>query len=271
MATIELASTPEWARVVGIILAYGALFAAAERLRLVRGIGSEDTRKLVHVASGLLALVLPALFDSVVPVIVVALGFTIFLGATQCTGKLASIHGVSRASLGAICFPLGIAAAFVFSGGGGLGYAVAVLALALGDAAAGAFGARYGRHPFLVWGRTRSVEGSIAGFSASALVTFGVVAVLGYGAPAGIAMALLVGVASALAEAISVEGTDNLTIPLCVLAAMSASGSGPEAVAALLGCLAALLGAGIAASYASWAETWQPRKHIAAARRSHGN
>jgi phytol kinase len=222
-------------RMVAIASAYAALFGLAEVARRSWYVSAELTRKGVHVGGGLLALALPLLFDSFGPVLLLALAFVGLLGVTARARWLSSIHGVPRRTLGAFLFPIAVAVIF------GLGhddfprYALAILALSFGDATAGLVGQRFGRHPYRLWGTTRTLEGSAAALVATALTSGGVL--LWAGVPDVAASAILVALAASLAEAISPDGTDNATIPLATFVAVG----GPGLVVLVVGgALAAL-------------------------------
>ena len=95
------------------------------------------------------------------------------------------------------------------------GYLVAGVGDAIGEPA----GTRFGRHTYKVWSRSsvpaiRSWEGSLAVFLASALVVTVAIVVtsaLGTGSLWGLKV-LGIAVASALVEAFSPHGWDNLTM-----------------------------------------------------------
>jgi dolichol kinase len=95
----------------------------------------------------------------------------------------------------------------------------AALLLGVGDGVAEPVGIRWGRHcyrvPKLLPGRSsmRSVEGSLAAAAASAIVML-------VSFPHALPAAAIVGLGTALVEAVSPHGLDNLTIPLAVAGLM---------------------------------------------------
>lgn len=197
-----------------VISVYGALFGGAELLRRW-GVSGEQTRSIVHVLSAILALGLPFLFRSPWPVIGLAIVFAVSMVASERLGLLGSIHDVRRQTVGAAVFPLGIAAAYVLTGGRLPGYPIAVLALGLGDPAAALAGRRYAHAAASVWGTRRSMAGSVAGCLVSSITTVVVLLLAGgRDAPSLVMTALAVGVAVALAEATSPRGLDNVAIPV---------------------------------------------------------
>src|SRR6185295_6796532 len=91
---------------------------------------------------------------------------------------------------------------------------VAILTLATADPLAAIVGIRWGRRRIV---RNRTVEGSLAFFGATFLVT---AVVLGFGTGAGVfrvlEAAFVIGVAAAACELVPVRLDDNMTIPLFV-------------------------------------------------------
>ena len=91
--------------------------------------------------------------------------------------------------------------------------------LTWGDALAAVLGKQCGRRHYTVLGATRSLEGSLAMFCASALATGLALALLG--AEGAMSVALVTALGTTLAEAISPWGLDNLTIPAAAAALLA--------------------------------------------------
>jgi hypothetical protein len=207
-----------------VATAYGALFGGVELLRRV-GIGGETTRTIAHVCASLLALGVPLLFGSAWPVVLLAIAFACLMVASRKAGLLGSIHDVSRRTAGAPMYPIGIAAAFVLTGGEAPGSRWPFWRW-LGDPAASLTGRRYARRYASVWGVPRSLAGSTAACLVAAAVTATVLLATGEpAAPALLATSLAVGLAVALAEAASPSGLDNVAIPCMAATALNAAAS----------------------------------------------
>lgn len=231
--------------VVAVVAAYGALFGGAELLRRW-GVTGELTRSLVHVSSAIMALGLPYLFGSPWPVVAMAIAFAGVMIASERVGLLGSIHDVPRRTTGAAVFPLGIAAAYVLTGGGVPGYPIAVLALGLGDPAAALAGRRFAHRHASIWGARRSIEGSAVACMVSGAVTIAVLLVAGGGnPPSPLLTAIAVGVAVALAEATSPLGLDNVAIAVVAAIVVDLAGA-PWGLGMVLATLAVLTVVGIA-------------------------
>jgi phytol kinase len=196
---------------------YLVLFAGAEALRRFGRVPGATTRRVAHVGGGLLALLLPVLHDSPLPVWGLAIGFVVLMLATRLVGLLGSIHDVGRRTWGAETFPIGIAAAFALSGGEAPAYPAAIAALALGDAAADVLGSRIGRYRYRTFGDWRSAEGSLAMLVVTA-VSASVAGVAAGAAPIdALAFGSSVAIVAGATESLSPRGTDNLTVPVVVV------------------------------------------------------
>ena len=89
-----------------------------------------------------------------------------------------------------------------------------MLPLALGDGMGAVIGLSYGVHAYRLFDR-KSVEGTAAVFAAAAIgAAFGL-AFYGMPLPAAAGVAVAIGLVTALAEAVTPLGMDNLAIPAC--------------------------------------------------------
>jgi dolichol kinase len=184
------------------------LFALSE-IGSRRGLPAETTRRFVHVA-GAGATALFPLYLNLGEVVGLAVIFTAFLGWTYVRGSLRSVHAVTRPTLGAVVFPigLGLVAIAVWSHPAAFSYAALVLALA--DPAASVVGRRMTGPSWTVPGGRKSVPGSVGFLIVAFALGTTFVAVEGSGmvlAAAGAAVALTA------VEAGLGFGLDNLLVP----------------------------------------------------------
>lgn len=199
-----------------VLLSLLSLLGLAEVWRYYGG-GPEVTRKFVHISGGLVCLFLPFLIESVW----VVLGFaaTIFLVFyfAEKNKRFLSIHGVKRKSHGTVYYPLAIFLIFFLSKNQPWLYVAPILVLALCDSAASLVGGKYGLHFYNVENERKSVEGSLI-FMLIAYLVIQTPTLLMTDIPrADVVMAsLLVAILVTGVEAISLEGTDNLFIPISV-------------------------------------------------------
>lgn len=192
------------------------LFAIVELVDRWWRVDREWTRKLAHVGAGLIALLAPLFFRTPWPMLLLTASFAGLLLASRRLGVLAPLHPSGRRGEGDLVYAAGLYAAFAFADGPRT-FAIAVLILALADPAAALGGRAFGRRQFRALGTTRSLEGSLV-FGAVASVI--VVAVLtAAGLPLGVIVmrAAVLASATAVAEALSPAGLDNLSIPLVAI------------------------------------------------------
>ncbi len=229
---------------------FAALLALAELLRRRRGWAPETSRKLVHAGGGLLALAIPAVFTSPVPVLALGAGCSIALAAARRWGGLRAVHAVERRTSGSEYYPLAVALLFVVSEGQSWLFTPSVLVLAVADAFAALIGSRFGRRRYRVEDEEKSLEGSLA-FLAIAGPAIWLPLRLLTTLPAGAAAmsALLVAALVTGFEAVSLRGSDNLFVPIgvCViLAKITAQPTAEIAYQLASFALILLLGGGIA-------------------------
>jgi phytol kinase len=185
----------------------------------------EASRKLFHIGGGLTALTFLWVFNSVWPVILLALITTPSLLALKYVrifkGNLGLVlYRVNRTSFGEIYFPLSVCLLFVFARGDALLFLVPILVLTLADPAAAIIGCRYGRTRYMTIRGWKSVEGSATFFLvAFPCVLFPLLLFTTMSLMTALLIALLVGLLAMLTEAVAWEGLDNFFIPVfsCLL------------------------------------------------------
>ncbi|HKH47619.1 MAG TPA: hypothetical protein VKM72_23425 [Thermoanaerobaculia bacterium] len=205
----------------GAVILGGAFISMLVLAELWRRLGNpkpEHTRKLVHLGGGVACLFFPFLIDSPWVVLVMALPLTALFVAGSKLGFLKSLHGVGRKSRGAEYYPLAVFLVFVLSRGRPWLYLAAVLVLAMADAFAALIGSRYGVVRYEVEDETKSLEGSLV-FLVIAFLAIHLPVLLMTNLPRPVCVLAAVLVAALVTgfEAISLEGADNLFVPLAVV------------------------------------------------------
>ena len=199
--------------------AVGALFllvfAAAEAWRHCGSPPFEWTRKLVHFGGGLVSLTLPWIVRSHWTVLVLGILFAAIILLTRRMGLLASVHGVSRSSQGGIYFPIAVYGMFLLAADQPAFYLISLAALVVSDALAALVGSSYGRVRYRVEGDRRSIEGSLVFFLATFLaVHLPLLLMTPIDRRLSVLVAIQIALLVTLLEAISLEGNDNLIVPL---------------------------------------------------------
>ena len=195
------------AELASFALAIAGLFASAEWLRR-RGIGADATRRYTHAAGASVAALLPA-FLTVDEAVALAVIVAAVLAWTHRSGMLRSVHGVTRPTLGAAMFPLGLALAAIVGWPLPAAYMLGALTFALADPVAALVGARVDSPRWAVWKGTKSLSGSVA--FACAVLMLGL-AVLAW-APLSISAIVIAAVFLSVVEGSLGFGLDNLVLP----------------------------------------------------------
>ncbi|HTG36462.1 MAG TPA: hypothetical protein VLB76_26390 [Thermoanaerobaculia bacterium] len=210
----------------------------------------EHTRKLVHLGGGIACLFFPFLVRSPWVVLAMSLPLTALFVAGSRFGFLKSLHGIGRRSRGAEYYPLSVFLVFLMTPGRPWLYLAAVLVLAVGDAFAALIGSRYGVIRYEVEDERKSLEGSLVFLVIAFLaIHLPVLLLTDLPRPVCVLAALLVAALVTGFEAISLEGADNLFIPLAVVVILGKITTKPlsEVIFQNLSLLAICLGVGLAA------------------------
>lgn len=198
-----------------------ALFGLCELLYYKRRWQAEQTRKLAHAGSGLLALTFPFFFHDFYWVLGLSLVFFIILALSKKVGMMRSIHGIARVSYGSAMFPLVVIICFWFYAQSHslLHFYLPILVMALADPAACLIGKKL---PIKKLYKKKTLGGSLAFFLVAFSLTLGfsVIGQPDFEIGKAVLKACLVALATTTAEVFTNHGFDNLTIPLAALLAM---------------------------------------------------
>jgi phytol kinase len=178
--------------------------------------GSELVRKVVHIGTG--NIVLLAWWMKIPAWIGVSAGvfFAIVTLASYRFQLLPRIDNVGRKSFGTFFYAVSIAVLVGWFWGvnrpefGVLG----ILVMTWGDGMAGLVGKRFGRHRYQLWGMEKSWEGSLTMAIVATLVSGIILSNVVVSTAQLITIAFTVGILSAVLEAFSNLGIDNLTVPI---------------------------------------------------------
>lgn len=202
-------------RAAGVGAVFLLIFAAAELWRRFGAPEPEWTRKLVHFGGGVVSLALPWLVRSHWTVLVLGSLFAAILLLSRRLGMLASVHGVERKSEGGIYFPIAVYVMFLLAADRPVFYLISVLALVVSDALAALVGTTYGRLRFRVERDRRSIEGSAVFFLATFLaVHLPLLLLTDVDRLLSVLVAVQIALLVTFLEAISLEGNDNLVVPI---------------------------------------------------------
>lgn len=211
-----------------VLLAIASVLTLLGLMMIVRRVAKkvdlnpEVQRKLMHVGTGLFALVLPWLFPDRWPVY-------LLIGATMIVmlvlrlprfsnGLGAALHSVERTSYGDFLLALSVGFCFLLARENTLFYVLPIAVLTLADAAAALAGTTYGTKRYVVEDGEKSIEGSVVFFVVTLLVAIICFLFLSKLPPSNILMlCVMVAAFGTLVEAQSWRGFDNLFLPLGLL------------------------------------------------------
>jgi len=189
------------------------------RIRVVSPLQSELRRKTLHILTGLLALGLPFVLRQPAAVLGTLLAVAGWMLAVRLVPSLRErfgcvLHGAGRQSCGELYFAVALASLLLVCEPGSILYSLPVLILTLADSAAAVVGRAWPWQPYRFFGAHKSLGGTLAFVTCAAVVAL---AMLGFATDMAFGRvlwaALLVAVLTGLAEALSPNGSDNLTIP----------------------------------------------------------
>jgi len=188
---------------------------------------AEATRKLVHVALGSVALSFPWTIGATQGVVAVTLLATVlflWVRRSEVLGALfgACLHGVGRVSAGELYFTVGVALTYIAARGEPLHYCLPVAILVFADSAAALIGGRphARRHPL---GRTgKTWAGSAAFFATALMVAYAALSLERVAVPLPLlVLAIMIAFDATLLELCGRRGSDNILIPVGVLALLA--------------------------------------------------
>lgn len=203
-----------------------ALFALGEILYYFVKLKGDNTRKIIHAITGLLALLFPMYLHHWVSVGLLCGSFLVILFFTKRLNLLSSINDVSRESQGSVLYP--IVVFFVYCVYTNLNshypnimsinfYYLPIAILGLADPAASFVGQKYGNHPITFVSNKKSWEGSLACALVAFLISLVLLQNLGTSQIHVIVLSLTIGIGAAIGEMFGKNGWDNVTVPVVVM------------------------------------------------------
>ncbi|MGJ1418585.1 phosphatidate cytidylyltransferase [Sphingobacterium spiritivorum] len=197
-----------------------SLFAVAELLYHCGKVRVEFTRKIVHTGTGLLALLFPLMLDNHWWVLALCTTFTILLICSERFRLLRSIHAIDRRSVGSLAYPVavyGCYLSYTILNNQLIYYYLPILILALSDPLAALSGKRWPLGAYQIRGAHKTIVGSLFFFVSAYLIMLVSCLIFRYPLQGQELLVLaLLSVITALTEALSRDGYDNVTIPFTV-------------------------------------------------------
>jgi phytol kinase len=213
---ILFADSSLWLRIATVPVYVGTIVLIAELLHRYTDTNPEQVRKVVHIGTGnviLLAwlLQLPAwvgIVSGVLAGIITLISYRLPI--------LPGVNSVGRKSLGTFFYAvsIGILTAIFWNLHLPHYAVIGILIMAWGDGLAAIIGQRFGKHPYTIFGNTKSWEGTLTMF----VVSYAIVSIVLLSVQGNIWQTWVVGIPVAIVatavESIAQWGLDNLTVPL---------------------------------------------------------
>ena len=204
---------------------YLVLFTLAEFLYHILKLKVELTRKFVHFGTGLLALLFPILLDTHWWVLLLCASFVVILICSLHHNLLKSIHAIDRKSVGSLAYPAAVYGCYLsyyYQGHQYLFYYLPIMILAISDPLAALCGKKWPWGSYRIAGATKTTTGSLAFFISAFSIT-----VISWRylyisdmTTSKMFAFVFISLSATLAEALSRDGYDNVSIPFTVIASM---------------------------------------------------
>lgn len=181
---------------------------------------AETPRKVVHILTGVYIAFWPLFMSfSWIKILSVLLFAVVYTSKKYYIFR--SVHSVNRPTYGELMFPLGVLVSATFAQSGWT-YMAAVLHLSIADGAAALVGVRYWpKYGYRVFGQPKTYIGTAAFFVTSVFIITTTILIdpAAYGENYLLVM-LLLPIVTTFIENIAVYGTDNLFVPIAVIAVL---------------------------------------------------
>ncbi len=205
-----------------LALVFLTLFVLAEVLYRKFNTKAEYTRKLVHVGTGIITLLFPAMLNNHWLVLFLCASFAVILLVSLQYNFLPSINAIDRKSYGSLCYPLAAYTSYLvydYLGNQYFYFYIPMLVLAICDPIAALTGKKWPLGKFHIGNETKSIMGSVCFCVTAVIISYMLLSFTNntFTTVQNLTMSIVLGVVSAITEAISKKGIDNVTIPAAVI------------------------------------------------------
>ncbi len=205
-----------WLRIATVPVYVGAIVLVAELLHLYTNTKPEYVRKVVHIGTGNVILLAWLLQLPIWVGIISAVLASIVALISYRLPILPGVNSVGRKSLGTFFYAVSIGIVTAVFWNLNLPHygVIGILIMAWGDGLAAIIGLKFGKHPYQIFGNTKSWEGT----GTMLLVSYAIVAIVLCSVHGNTWQTWVVGIPVAIiattVESIAQWGLDNLTVPL---------------------------------------------------------
>jgi dolichol kinase len=214
----------EWTQdYTALVLSYVYVFGVISVGEFLRWAGKRPTsftRKFIHIGVGMWVVGTALLFETWYLALIPPATFVVINTISHLRGTIKAMETGDKGNLGTIYFPIAFGAIIYYFWPQPVLMVAAMMPLTWGDAMAAISGQRHGHYRYTITGRERTLEGSVAMFLWSWVMTSLALFTMPYLAgkpPIHWLLTLIYGAAVALVctivEALTPWGIDNLTVP----------------------------------------------------------
>ncbi|WP_346084205.1 phosphatidate cytidylyltransferase [Sphingobacterium ginsenosidimutans] len=179
----------------------------------------------MHIGTGIISLLFPILLAIHWSVLLLCGLFAVILVLSLKFNLLQSIHAIDRKSAGSLAYPAAVYLCFVtqaYLDDRYIFYYLPLATLAICDPMAALSGKKWPLWPYMILGAKKTLTGSIVFFISAIIVAF-LVWKYAHGSNLGfqeLSIITSIALMATLAEALSKDGYDNLTIPISTIAGL---------------------------------------------------
>ena len=208
------------AMMIGVLVVMLTMLWSVGKLARKFDISPELKRKIVHVTTGLASLSFPWLFSNPLPVMIMIAISLVTMAILRISfisqhSISKALHDVQRTSYGEFYLLLAVGFLFMCSQDNPVLYVLPLTVIALSDTASALIGTTYGRAHFTVAGGRKSLEGGVAFFIVTLLVSLILLMLLTEAADLNVIfLSIMVAAFCTLVESDSWKGLDNIFVPV---------------------------------------------------------
>ncbi len=188
------------------------LFAITDFLKNRFHLDSNNSRKIVHVASSITVCTFPYTLSNV-EIYLICFIFVIITSFTKYRGIFKSIHSVDRTTFGAEAYPVGVLiATYCFLPLDKNAFIYGMLVGGFSDSMASVIGKYYKYKELIFFGQKKSLGGSISFFITTVIISY--LFFFFFGIELSLMSILIIAFILTIAELVQTFGVDNVTIPV---------------------------------------------------------
>jgi phytol kinase len=201
------------ALIASYVYVFGILLLS-EILHRWPGLSLNLTRKFVHVGVGMWAFGTVLLFRDWRWAIIPPLTFIVINFISYRQDVFKAMEDRDKRNLGTVYFPISFSVLIALFWAKPAVVVGGLMPMVWGDALAAIVGQRWGRHPYRLFGYSKSWEGMATNIVASFLSVLLTLLFFAIPAPTSLVVSLIVAAVATIVEGLSMWGIDNLTVPL---------------------------------------------------------